>query len=175
MKTWAKQTQRGFTIVELLIVIVVIGILAAITIVAFNGVQNRANDTAIQNDLRNLATQIKAYQAEQDALPVFGNEPGDPDGNDFPGITFKPTKGAYGAGTNNLFVCKGQAAGGTAFGMAALSKSGNVVAYTSSQGFVSYAPAWDGGSGTICPALGFASFYRSFGKGGGTTWNSWIQ
>jgi len=37
---WAKQ--KGFTIVELLIVIVVIGILAAITIVAFNGVQQRA-------------------------------------------------------------------------------------------------------------------------------------
>lgn len=34
----------GFTIVELLIVIVVIGILAAITIVAYNGVQQRARD-----------------------------------------------------------------------------------------------------------------------------------
>lgn len=38
--------QNGFTIVELLIVIVVIGILAAITIVAFEGIQNRANNTA---------------------------------------------------------------------------------------------------------------------------------
>ncbi|MDB5187095.1 MAG: Fimbrial protein [Candidatus Saccharibacteria bacterium] len=37
-----KQKQTGFTIVELLIVIVVIGILAAITVVAFNGVQDRA-------------------------------------------------------------------------------------------------------------------------------------
>ena len=41
---WAKQT-RGFTIVELLIVIVVIAILAAITIVAYNGIQNRAKNT----------------------------------------------------------------------------------------------------------------------------------
>jgi len=43
--------QRGFTIVELLIVIVVIGILAAITIVAFNGVSNRAKVASIQGDL----------------------------------------------------------------------------------------------------------------------------
>ena len=40
-----KIKQQGFTIVELLIVIVVIGILAAITIVAYNGIQNRAKTT----------------------------------------------------------------------------------------------------------------------------------
>lgn len=39
---------RGFTIVELLIVIVVIAILAAITIVAYNGIQNRAKTSSAQ-------------------------------------------------------------------------------------------------------------------------------
>ena len=41
---------RGFTIVELLIVIVVIAILAAITIVAYNGVTSRANAAKNQTD-----------------------------------------------------------------------------------------------------------------------------
>mgnify|MGYP006209457325 CR=1 FL=1 len=43
-KAWA-QKQTGFTIVELLIVIVVIAILAAVSIVAYNGIQDRAKFT----------------------------------------------------------------------------------------------------------------------------------
>jgi prepilin-type N-terminal cleavage/methylation domain-containing protein len=51
---WAKQKrQSGFTIVELLIVIVVIGILAAITIVSFNGVTAKAKFVGYQSDLKN--------------------------------------------------------------------------------------------------------------------------
>ena len=49
-----KQKQKGFTIVELLVVIVVIAILAAITIVAYNGIQQRARVATAQSDMRNL-------------------------------------------------------------------------------------------------------------------------
>jgi len=52
--------RQGFTIVELLIVIVVIGILAAITIVSFNGVQARARTAQITTDMRNLEQAINA-------------------------------------------------------------------------------------------------------------------
>ncbi|WP_455132959.1 type IV pilin protein [Microbacterium aurum] len=50
--------QRGFTIVELLIVIVVIAILAAISIVAYNGVQERARASQASSELRDLAQAI---------------------------------------------------------------------------------------------------------------------
>lgn len=59
-----KQTQQGFTIVELLIVIVVIGILAAITIVAYNGIQERARATSVSTALSQAATKLAVYQVD---------------------------------------------------------------------------------------------------------------
>lgn len=64
---------KGFTIVELLIVIVVIGILAAITIVAFNGVQQRAKNTQATSDLTNIKKAMLAYKARHGELPPTGD------------------------------------------------------------------------------------------------------
>ncbi|MDN5275853.1 MAG: prepilin-type N-terminal cleavage/methylation protein [Candidatus Saccharibacteria bacterium] len=64
------QTQKGFTIVELLIVIVIIGILAAITIVAFNGIRDRAVTAAIQSDLAMNSRVLGQYQAINSSFPV---------------------------------------------------------------------------------------------------------
>lgn len=65
------QTQpSGFTLVELLIVIAVIGVLAVITIVAYNGVQQRANVDSLNSDLSNAADQLKLDQSQLGAYPT---------------------------------------------------------------------------------------------------------
>lgn len=69
----------GFTIVELLIVIVVIGILAAITIVAFNGVQARAHNAKRVSDLAGIAKAIELYRADNGRYPAAVG-PGAPSG-----------------------------------------------------------------------------------------------
>ncbi len=70
------QNKRGFTIVELLIVIVVIGILAAITIVAYNGVTARANTAASETAAGNFAKKAEVYQADggQNRYPITAAE-----------------------------------------------------------------------------------------------------
>lgn len=65
---------RGFTIVELLIVIVVIGILAAITTVGFNGVTDRAYNAQIQVGIRSYQQAILGYASIHSAYPPVPSE-----------------------------------------------------------------------------------------------------
>lgn len=64
-----KKNRSGFTIVELLIVIVVIGILAAIVIVAYTGIQGRARDTQRVDDLKTIAKALEVYKINNGAYP----------------------------------------------------------------------------------------------------------
>jgi prepilin-type N-terminal cleavage/methylation domain-containing protein len=61
---------RGFTIVELLIVIVVIGILAAIVIVAYNGVQAKAKNTTIENTVGAYKNLLITYKSLNNGYPT---------------------------------------------------------------------------------------------------------
>lgn len=61
--------KTGFTIVELLIVVVIIAILAAITIVAYNSMQARARETSTLADLSSIAKQIELYAATNGSYP----------------------------------------------------------------------------------------------------------
>lgn len=67
---------RGFTIVELLIVIVVIGILAAITVVAYNGIQNRARNTERQTDIQAIHKALEMYYIDHGNYPKQGGVAG---------------------------------------------------------------------------------------------------
>jgi general secretion pathway protein G len=60
----------GFTIVELLVVIVVIGILAAITIVSYTGLSNKATVSSLQSDLSTAKKQLNLYYVDHSAYPA---------------------------------------------------------------------------------------------------------
>lgn len=73
--TKRQRHNHGFTIVELLVVIVVIGILAAITIVAYTGISQKAVASSLQSDLTNASQQIKLFQVDNSAFPTANNCP----------------------------------------------------------------------------------------------------
>jgi len=65
-----KYLKRGFTIVELLVVIVVIGVLAAVTLATYTGISQKAIVASLKADLAASSQQIKLYQAVHSVFPV---------------------------------------------------------------------------------------------------------
>lgn len=160
----------GFTIVELLIVIVVIAILATISIVAYNGIQNRANDSAVQSDLKNIGQKILAYQATEGKLPNSA-------GTLTAAGPFRVASGSYGnnytpAASNGYNMAYCLDATTQSFAIVAASKSGNVYVFRSGSTQSGTGPLVT--IGTICtnngqPTPDSSTWFFSNGS-----WQSWI-
>jgi prepilin-type N-terminal cleavage/methylation domain-containing protein len=65
--------RKGFSLIELLIVLVVMAILVAITIPRFARSKEKANVAALKSDLRNLATVEENYAADSNGVYFSGN------------------------------------------------------------------------------------------------------
>src|SRR5688500_10706642 len=65
------QDDKGFTLIELMVVVLIIAILIAIAIPTFLGLRRRAQDRAAQSDLRNAMTAAKAFYTDDEAYTGF--------------------------------------------------------------------------------------------------------
>lgn len=176
-----KQKQTGFTIVELLIVIVVIAILATISIVAYNGIQDRANDTAIKNDLSNFAKKIQLAAAVSGEFPAGGATRLDASTNTgaqhtFPGFMFEPSKAAYYTSNQNLSYCTGAATsdGRTVFHIYARSKSGTTFSYSSAEGLKELGSVHMNGS-SACAGIAYPQSWSYGYYDTADSWQSWTN
>jgi general secretion pathway protein G len=172
-----RKTISGFTIVELLIVIVVIGILAAISIVAYNGVQNRAADTSVQSDLRNIAKQLEvgkvdspteSYPTNNTTLAAVVNVKANKNS-----YAITPTVGY------NLLMCFPTLSNPTDYMLLAQSKSGKKFYIRGSGAITEYtgATSWGGSAASLCDSLvaGWTASGAGYAASDTTSgpWRSW--
>lgn len=164
---------RGFTIVELLIVVVVIAILAATTIVAFNGIQNRTHDTAVQSDLANIARKYEQFNIEN---PGIGYPHGTVLNN---GTAFRLaiSRNSYSPNSSfQLLNCTSPTNPGEYYASLALSRSGKRFYVSSNSGGVrEFTGAGDWiNTTTVCNDVMPGSIGNGAGFGSGV-WRTWTS
>lgn len=115
-------SKSGFTIVELLVVIVVIGILAAITIVSYSGVTRRAVVATLESDLANSSKRLEIYNA------LYGSYPTALDANHCPTAPTVDSNYCLKPSTNNTF--SGYSSTGTSFSLTETNANGLVYMIT---------------------------------------------
>ena len=166
---------RGFTIVELLIVIVVIAILASISIVAYNGIQSRANDAALASDLRQIKSKLELYYADNATYPGYNQMVNDAS------LKMQISKGSYATSpgtTSNIIQCYPSSSNSATFKIIAKSKSGKAFAISSDTGSaVEYTAAWNNDATALCSANGFNANLRYYAADDTATgpWRSWTN
>lgn len=168
----------GFTIVELLIVVVVIAILASISAVAYNGVTGRANDISVQTDLDNMSKTLLMSGIDTGTYPY--------DESTLSAAKIRVSKNAYGSHLvaggmqyNTLYCSTISGYRPAGFAFVGASKSGNVFVYKSAAGTLTPYPkaSWTSGWGTICPdVLGVTAGNSSAGVWlyENSIWKSWL-
>lgn len=67
----ARRAPRGFTLIEILIVVVILGILAAIVIPQFTSASEDAQDSSVQSQLQTVRSQIELFNVQNVAYPDF--------------------------------------------------------------------------------------------------------
>ncbi len=175
LKEYYQTSGRGFTIVELLIVVVVIAILAAITIIGYSGIQGRANDSSIQADLRQISTKLQAYYIDNGSYPQNTTE--------LEAISLKVSKSAFGRpaeaspGRFNLLYCRPQPTDLTKYALIASSSSGNLYQLVEGSIKTITRTSWDTfniPSATLCSNAGIPTSVAQIWFYEASTWRPWV-
>ncbi|HMH70313.1 MAG TPA: prepilin-type N-terminal cleavage/methylation domain-containing protein [Candidatus Saccharimonadales bacterium] len=157
--------KKGFTIVELLIVVSVISILAAIAIVSYNGVSQRAQDTSVQADLEGLAGQLEAHRVR--STP-----------REFPRtaavlqtLNIKAAKGAYKTTIPLNFIYCADSTDTQEFALIAESRSGRIF-MINQEGFKTQSLTESNLTLSVCSGQGMD--VQLSGMSSANTWQTWV-
>lgn len=124
-----KTNNKGFTVIELIVVIVIIGILALLTIVAYNGIQNNGYDSSVKSDLSALSKKLDIFYGDNSKFPA--------NAADLESLKLKVNQSAYNTSrVLNFSYCANTDR--SAYALGAISKSGKQFSITSASGIQEY-------------------------------------
>ena len=172
------QQKSGFTIVELLIVIVVIAVLAAITIVVYGGIQNRAYDTTVRNDLNAYAKKAELYRIDETSNRYpFGQQLDSVDHGAADKMNMSLSRSSYAISPTvnyNFLNCTSTATPGTDYAILTISKSGKKFWVGSDSGGVQeYTGAAVWGELAACTSVLTGSGGNGAGYSTSSGWRLW--
>ena len=155
---------KGFTIVELVIVTVVIGILATIAIVSYSGTQKKAYDTSVQTDLEQMADQFDIFRTRSatDVYPASQT--------DLESLDINITESAYSTTVAvNVYACV--SADFKSFAIVSQSKSGNILKITNTSDTSTFTPASSFTLASTCSSLGMNYVLSGWQS---SAWRLWV-
>ena len=155
---------KGFTIVELIIVTVVIGILATIAIVSYSGTQKKAYDTSVQTDLEQMADQFDIFRTRSatDAYPASQT--------DLESLDINITESAYSTSVAvNVYACV--SADFKSFAIVSQSKSGNILKITNTSDTSAFTPTSSFTLASTCSSLGMNYVLSGWQS---SVWRLWV-
>lgn len=162
---WASKP-AGFTIIELLIVVVVIAVLTAILVVVYGGVTNRAYDSSVQNDIRNISNQVELYQLNNARYPTA---------SELSNQKVKVNKSAYLLSRNSMLYCG--APDGSTYAIIGKSRSGtNYYATPTTNGVKVTSFSFPTGIAVDCPNAGAPTTSATWlhTNNGTSLWAAWV-
>lgn len=155
---------RGFTVVELIVVIVVIGILATITVVSYSSTQRKAYDTAVQTDLEQMADQFDVFRTRSAADTYPATQA------DLESLNITITKSAYSTSVAvNVYSCV--AADFKSFAIVSQSKSGTIFKITNADDTTTFIPSSSFTLASTCSSLGMNYVLSGWQSG---AWRLWV-
>ena len=158
---------RGFRIVELLIVIVVIAILAAISVVAYNGIQDRANTSIVNSDLATTAKKLQLYKVDNGQFPLA-------DSTIMGNLDIRISKASYDETINvqNLYYCRSNVS--DQYTLVVRTKTDAKFYYDSASASIKAYTSGSWGSTNICTQSGLSDASVLLGHDG-NGWRTWVK